>query len=171
MLQSHVTTAFNSLKGYSASIETTDTKEGSTRRVVSTANVKFLKPDLFHIEILSNSDDPKKTGTKAVWRGGSTLRVKPSGLLGFARVDLPTSDNRLVTENKWRIDQISLRTNIASFLDPKAQITMLGRGQLGSSTLVYCDVKGSLKVTKCDHIKMGFDLESKLPVYADFLQG
>lgn len=166
-----VQAAFVALKGYSANLEAVDVNAESGKKVNSKANVKFGKPDQVRVELTYNSDDPKKAGTKAVWKGGDTIKVQPSGLLGFAKVDLSTGDARLLTENKWKINQFSLKANVDTLTNPASKVKYAGRSQLGSYTLAMADVYGPLKVSKCDHIKMGIDINTKLPVYAEFLQG
>ncbi len=163
--------AFQTLQGYSGSIECTDSKNGTGKNIISKANVKFMKPENIKVELTFNSDDPKKAGTKAVWKGGDTMKVKPSGLLGFAKVDLSIGDTRLLTENGWKINQFSLKANIDTLTSPSAKVKYLGRNQLGSYTLAMADVSGPLKMSKADHIKMGIDITTKLPVYAEYLQG
>ncbi len=166
-----VQAAFVALKGYSANLEAVDVNAETGKKVTSKANVKFGKPDMVRVELTMNSDDPKKAGTKAVWRGGDTIKVQPSGLLGFAKVDLSTGDPRLLTENKWKINQFSLKTNVETLTSPASKVKYIGRSQLGSYTLALADVYGPLKVTKCDHVKMGIDINTKLPVYCEFLKG
>jgi hypothetical protein len=166
-----VQAAFQTLQGYTGQVECTDSKDGTGKKIVSKADVKFMKPEQVRIDLTFNSDDPKKAGTKAVWKGSDTIKVKPSGLLGFAKVDLPTGDQRLLTENGWKINQFSLKANIDTLTNPTSKVKYLGRNQLGSYTLAMADVSGQLKMSKADHIKMGIDIDTKLPVYAEYLQG
>lgn len=166
-----VQAAFVSLKGYSANLEAVDINGSTGKKVTSKAAVKFMKPEVVRVDLTFNSDDPKKAGTKAVWRGGETIKVKPSGLLGFAKVDLSTGDPRLLTENKWKINQFSLKANVDTLTNPASKVKYAGRSQLGSYTLAMADVYGPLKVPGADHIKMGIDINTKLPVYAEFLRG
>ncbi|MBM3266863.1 MAG: hypothetical protein FJZ01_04365 [Candidatus Sericytochromatia bacterium] len=166
-----VSAAFQALQGYSGSIECTDAKDGTGKQIISKANVKFMKPEQIRVDLTFNSDDPKKAGTKAVWKGGDTMKVKPSGLLGFAKVDLAIGDTRLLTENGWKINQFSLKANIDTLTNPSAKVKYMGRSQLANYTLALADVSGPLKMTKADHIKMGIDINTKLPVYAEYLQG
>jgi hypothetical protein len=163
--------AFQTIQGYSGNIECTDAKDGTGKQVISKAAVKFMKPENIRVELTYNSDDPKKAGTKAVWKGGDTIKVKPSGLLGFAKVDLAVGDTRLLTENGWKINQFSLKANIDTLTGASSKVKYLGRSQLASYTLALADVSGPLKMSKADHIKMGIDINTKMPVYAEYLQG
>lgn len=166
-----VQAAFATLKGYSANLEAVDVNAETGKKVTSKANVKFMKPEIVRVDLTYNSDDPKKAGTKAVWRGGDTIKIKPSGLLGFAKVDLSTGDPRLLTENKWKINQFAMKANVDTLTSPTSRVKYAGRSQLGAYTLAMADVYGQLKVSKADHIKMGIDINTKLPVYAEFLHG
>ncbi|MBI6545273.1 MAG: hypothetical protein HY692_00675 [Cyanobacteria bacterium NC_groundwater_1444_Ag_S-0.65um_54_12] len=168
-LQKDVASAYNQLSGYSGILETIDKKGSKT--IICKAAVKFRKPEQVRIDIQSNSDEPKQAGTKAVWSGGKTLKVRPSGILGFAKVDLPTTDSRVLTQNGWRIDQISLRANVMLFLDQRTKVKILGDGKLGNLPLVFTEVVGPFNVQGIDRMKMGFDRQSKLPLTVDFLQG
>jgi outer membrane lipoprotein-sorting protein len=168
-LLQEVSAAFNAMPGYRADLETTDSK-GSQKALVK-SKVVFSKPEVLKFEIKSNSDQPSQAGTKALWRGGQTIDVRPSGLLGFAKVTLQTSDNRVKTLNGYTIDQINVKAAMNSLLSPKAQIKILGNSNLGPRQMVLLDVSGATMASDIDHQRIGIDSQTKLPILIDMLKG
>ncbi len=168
-LLKEVSTAFSQMPGYRADLETTDAK-GSHKAIVK-SRVAFAKPEVLRFEILSNSDDSSQKGTKALWRGGKTIEVRPSGMLGFAKVSLSTGDNRVKTLNGYTIDQINVKAAMASLLSPRAQVKILGNAMLGARSLVLVDVSGATMTPDIDHQRIGIDAQTKLPITIDMLRG
>lgn len=168
-LLQEVSAAFNQMPGYRADLETTDTK-GAKKAVVK-SKVAFAKPEVVKFEIVSNSDDSSQKGTKALWRGGRTMEVRPSGMLGFAKVTLPTTDARLKTLNGYTIDQINVKAAMNSLLSPKAQVKILGNAMLGARSLILVDVSGATMTPDIDHQRIGIDAQNKLPITIDMLRG
>lgn len=168
-LLQEVSAAFNAMPGYRATLETTDSR-GSKKAFVK-SRVAFAKPEILRFEVLSNSDDSSQKGTKALWRGGKTMEVRPSGMLGFAKVTLPTSDSRLKTLNGYTIDQINVKAAMNSLLSPDAQVKILGNAMLGARPIVLVDVSGATMTADIDHQRIGIDAQTKLPVTIDMLRG
>lgn len=168
-LLQEVSAAFAAMPGYRAELQTTDSK--GARKAVVRSRVAFAKPDILRFEILSNSDDPSQKGTKALWRGGKTMEVRPSGMLGFAKVTLSTSDPRLKTLNGYTIDQINVKAAMNSLLSPRAQVNILGSAALGARAIVLVDVSGATMTPDIDHQRIGIDAQTKLPVTVDLLRG
>ncbi len=168
-LLQEVAQAFNAMPGYRADLETTDSA-GSHKAVVK-SKVVFAKPEVLKFEIQSNSDQPSQAGTKALWRGGKTLEVRPSGLLGFAKVTLQTSDSRVKTLNGYTIDQINVKAAMLSLLSPRAQVKVLGNAMLGARQMVLLDVSGATMTADIDHQRIGIDQTTKLPISIDMLRG
>ncbi|MBM3266094.1 MAG: hypothetical protein FJZ01_00470 [Candidatus Sericytochromatia bacterium] len=168
-LLAEVSQAFAAMPGYRADLETTDSK-GSHKALVK-SRVAFAKPEILKFEILSNSDQASQKGTKALWQGGKTIEIRPSGLLGFAKVTLQTSDSRVKTLNGYTIDQINVKAAMTSLLSPQAQVKVLGNSQLGTRPIVLVDVSGATMTPDIDHQRIGIDLATKLPVTIDMLRG
>jgi hypothetical protein len=154
---------------YRADLETTDTN-GSHKAIVK-SRVVFARPEVVKFEIQSNSDQPSQSGTKALWRGGKTIEVRPSGLLGFAKVTLQTTDSRVKTLNGYTIDQINVKAAMTSLLSPKATVKVLGNALLGARQLILVDVSGATMTSDIDHQRIGIDNASKLPITIDMLRG
>jgi hypothetical protein len=164
-----VAAAFNAMPGYRADLETSDAK-GSHRALVK-SRVVFSKPEILRFEIVSNSDQSSQAGTKALWRGGKTLEVRPSGILGFAKVTLQTTDSRVKTLNGYTIDQINVKAAMNALLSPRAQVKVLGNAMLGPRSLVLLDVTGATMASDIDHQRIGIDAQTKLPISIDMLSG
>lgn len=164
-----VQTAFAAMPGYRADLETIDAKGG--HRAVVKSKAVFSKPEILRVEILSNTDQASQAGTKALWRGASQMEVRPSGILKFAKVNIPTSDSRIKTLNGYRVDQISLRAAMNTLFSTKAQVKILGNAQLGSRAITLVDVTGATMVPDSDHTRIGIDSLTKLPVSVDIMNG
>lgn len=168
-LLSDVAKAFGGIAGYRANLETTDTKGGRTAFVKS--KITYGLPDILKFEIVSNSDAPSQAGTKALWRGGKTIDVRPSGLLGFAKVSLKTTDERVKTLNGYTIDQINVKSALKTLLSPQATVNVLGNATVAQRPIVLVDVSGITLTKDTDHQRIGIDTQTKLPISVDLLRG
>jgi hypothetical protein len=57
-------------------------------------------------------------GTKLLWRGGSTVKVRPAGFLGAITVDLPQTDERLKSVRGYVMSDTDIPAMFGFLADP-----------------------------------------------------
>lgn len=105
----------------------------------------------------------KGKGTKVLYTGGSTAKVRPEGLLGAITVDLDVSDDRLISTRNYTIPQTDMKALMDQLIDPRQRTKLLGQGQYGTAV----EVSGGPLLKGCVKMIVEIDPLTALPKLID----
>ena len=161
--------AYDQLQGFSGTLETID--QTPDKQSTGEAKIAFLKPSQTRIDVISDSGNPGDAGTKVYWDGGSSVKVRTSGLLSFMTITLSLTDSRLESYNGYTLQQLNVTTIIKALNDPQAVLKSLGDQQVDGRTVTVLDLSGVAIAPGVDHLHVGIDHLSRLPILVEFYQG
>lgn len=72
------------------------------------------QPRTLRLEVVEGTGQ----GTKLLWTGGKTVKVRPAGLLGAITVDLPQDDDRLKSVRGYTLEDTDFPAFFTQFGDP-----------------------------------------------------
>jgi len=101
-------------------------------------------------------------GAKMVWKGGTTAKVKASGVLGLFPLDLSLDDDKMTTNRNWRLDQLDHIGILSRALDEKAQVELLGKTEINSKQAYMIQVKGTGLDSEVTHENIAIDTKDFL---------
>lgn len=99
-------------------------------------------------------------GTRILWEGGKSAKVRPAGLLGAFVVTLPVTDERLVSIRGYTLDQFELGSILALYDDPGARLVQAGL----SGTVYQVAIASSKLFSGCQQLVMTFDARNFHPL-------
>lgn len=166
---SAVNQSYSQMQGYTGTLLTVD--QTGEKRAIGEAKFSFLKPSKTRIDIVSNSGDPGKAGTKVYWDGSSNVQVRAAGMLGVMKVNLSMSDGRLKSYNGYTIAQLHHTAVLKALNDPNAVIKPLGDQQVEAKQVTVLDVAGVSIAPGVDHCHVGIDRASRMPILVEFYKG
>jgi len=105
----------------------------------------------------------KGKGTKVLYTGGSTAKVRPDGLLSALCLDLPVTDDRLMSVRDYTIPQTDMKSLMDQLVHPRQQATLLGQGKFGTAV----EVKGGPLLKGCVKMIVEIDPATALPKLID----
>jgi hypothetical protein len=164
-----VDAANQSLVGYTGTIDTVDQKDG--HKAFGKATFKFLKPAMTRLDLISNSDHADQAGTRVFWDGSSNVQVRAGGLFGALKLTLAMNDQRLQSLNGYTINQLHHIAILKALFDPQAVIKPMGPQMVGSRQAMMLAVSGVSPAPGVDHMMVGIDYTSRLPISFAFYTG
>ncbi len=105
----------------------------------------------------------KGKGTKVLYTGGSTAKVRPDGVLGAITVDLSVNDDRLLSVRNYNIPQTDLKGMMDQLVDPRHKARILAQTQ----ERVAIEVSGGALLKGCAKMVMEIDPNTALPLTID----
>lgn len=164
-----VNQSYSQMQGYTGTLLTVD--QGNGKRAIGEAKFSFLKPSKTRIDLIANSGDPGKAGTKVYWDGSANVQVRAPGMLGVMKVNLSMSDDRLKSYSGYTIAQLHHTAVLKALNDPAAVIKPLGDQQVETKTVTVLDVAGVSIAPGVDHCHVGVDRASRMPILVEFYKG
>lgn len=98
-------------------------------------------------------------GTKLLWTGGTTAKVRAAGLLGAVTVDLNLSDDRLRGPRGWRLDEADFSYFISRLASQKATVKLVGQ----NAGAIFLDVTGPHLLPGIVRMNIALDSKTYLP--------
>lgn len=105
----------------------------------------------------------KGAGTKVLFTGGSTAKVRPDGLLGAITVDLSVNDDRLTSVRGYNIPQTDLKGLMDQLIDPRHKARLLAQ----SPERAAIEVMGGPLLKGCVKMVVEVDPNTGLPLVID----
>lgn len=124
--------AYNGLKAFVGVMDYFEKSPGKTAR--RTYDMAGMPPKT--LRLLVREGDSQ--GTKLLWTGGPTVKVRAAGFLGAITVDLPLGDSKLVSGRGYRLDQTDLSSLMATMSDKRAVVKISSK----SDTSVILAITG-----------------------------
>ncbi len=134
-------------------------KQGATRSRGVYA-VAGLPPRTTRVEIKEGASQ----GTKVLYRGGTTAKVRLGGLLGALALDLPVDDERLRSVRGYTLAQTDLPALLTLLGDPRHRATALGEAAEGPRVALA----GGPLLPGCQRVEVTLSRVSGLPARLDF---
>lgn len=106
----------------------------------------------------------KGKGTKVLYTGGSTAKVRPDGFLSAVTVDLAVTDDRLLSVRDYTIPQTDMKALMDQFVDPRHTAKLLGQGMFGGTAV---EVAGGPLLKGCVKMVVEVDPATGLPKLID----
>ncbi len=93
--------------------------------------------------IIQKHNNSLLVGAKMVWKGEQTAKVKAGGVLGLFPMDMSITDYKLTTNRGWSMDKLDHEGILSRALDPKSQLTLVGKSNINGKEAFMIKVKGS----------------------------
>ncbi|MEB3298335.1 MAG: hypothetical protein VKO21_02465 [Candidatus Sericytochromatia bacterium] len=139
--------AHQSVRAYEAQLAFYQ-KSGS-KEIRGLYDLRGKQPRLLRIHILEGGSK----GTKLLWQGGNTLKVRAAGLLGAIPIDLSMTDKRVVSIRGYTLAQTDLQSLLSMLSHPQAQTRFLGeQGGFG-----FLEVRGPHLLPGCLSMRVRID--------------
>lgn len=105
----------------------------------------------------------KGQGTKVLYTGGSTAKVRPDGLLGAITVDLSVNDDRLLSVRDYNIPQTDLKGLMDQLVDQRHAAKLVKQ----APDRVGVEVSGGPLLAGCTKMVVEVDPTTNLPLLID----
>lgn len=105
----------------------------------------------------------KGKGTKVLYTGGSTAKVRPDGVLGAITVDLSVNDDRLLSVRDYNIPQTDLKGLMDQLVDQRHKARLLSQ----TPTRAALEVTGGPLLKGCVKMVVEVDPNTALPLVID----
>lgn len=145
--------------------------DGSVKHVRS--RYKFQKPSKHFLEVLASNEE-KVVGTKVSWSGsgaGAKANVRTKFIGFWLTVSLDLHDDRLRDQRGNFLDETALDRSLATILDPGAQVTFKGEGELNGKRMAVIDVVSPLKLKNVTRDTFGIDVQTFQPILREMYKG
>lgn len=146
-------TAFAAIPNYQAKMSFFQ-KQGS-KTVTGAYDIKGAAPRTLRVEIIQGNN----TGTKLLWNGGSTVRVRAGGLLGAISLTLSTSDSKVISVRGYTLAETDIKALFGYMTDPQNRTSVMNQGPQGTTVLV----EGPKLLKGCLRMRTTFDAATNLP--------
>jgi len=107
--------------------------------------------------VIVKGDSP---GTRILWEGGKTAKVRPAGLLSPFVVTLDVTDDRLISIRGYTLDQFELGGILGLYDDPAARLVQAGL----TGTVYQVAIASPNLFSGCKQLVMTFDARSFHPL-------
>ncbi|MEB3222696.1 MAG: hypothetical protein VKS61_11510 [Candidatus Sericytochromatia bacterium] len=115
---------------------------------------KAPRTTLIHIK------EGKGQGTRVLYTGGSTAKVRAGGLLGAIAIDLPIGDERLRSLRGYTIRETDMTAMMAQLANPAHRARIVGT----EGTRVRLELSGGPLLEGCVRMTADLDTRTGLPV-------
>jgi hypothetical protein len=155
---------------FQARVKATEVRHDGRENIVSDAALTFRGPGSYRIEMLDSTKILFK-GAKLVFHAGeTTLHVRPGGLLGLVPLRLPLGDQRLLSLNGYRLDQITGHGILERIDGPDYEITLHGKATVAGEPVQVLKVTAPRNTLdpRITHEFIGFDEQHRFRLWSAF---
>lgn len=142
--------------------------DGTTKHVRS--HYRFQKPSKHYLEVLA-SNEPKVVGTKVSWSGSNKANVRTKFIGFWLTVSLELHDDRLRDQRGNFLDETAIDRSLATIIDPGAQVSLKGEGELNGKRIAILDVVSPLKLKSVTRDVFGIDVQTFQPLMREMYKG
>jgi hypothetical protein len=154
---------YDTLKNYSATFNMYSKRNDKTvpkgRPVLSTETKYIFQPPRNSAFDVVKHNLSLVVGAKMVWKGGTTAKVKASGVLGLFPLDLSLDDDKMTTNRNWRLDHLDHVGILSRALDEKAQVELIGKTEINGKQAYMIQVKGTGLDSEVTHENIAIDMK------------
>src|SRR5690606_28699209 len=120
------------MRSFQALLDSSEQRFDKSRPpLTTTININYLNPGHYRFEMIKSTKS-SNNGARLVFRQGDPkVTVKMGGLLGVVALTFPLSDSQVLTDNGYRIDQISLHGVLERVSGPGYRAALAGTTTIG----------------------------------------
>lgn len=154
---------YDTIQNYSATFNMYSKRNDKTvpkgRPVLSTETKYIFQPPRNSAFDVVKHNLSLVVGAKMVWKGGTSAKVKASGVLGLFPLDLGLDDDKMTTNRNWRLDHLDHVGILSRALDEKAQVELIGKTEINGKQAYMIQVKGTGLDSEVTHENIAIDMK------------